>query len=176
MNLPTNNDEAADTNEFVKNLNILRQIDIFSNASMEVVKLFAFVCQRQSYEAGDAIFNQDEDDGSSYYILSGKADLILKKGGQTYKIQEFGPEQFLGTLSLMASIIKPFSLVAREKVTCLVLTRDAFTKVVKQFPEISLKVMGSLANKLILNEKKFIQAYTDSDQAEFRQILGISLI
>lgn len=176
MNLSTNSDDTTQTSEFIRNLNILRQIDFFSNVSMEVVKLFAFVCQHQSYEAGETIFTQDEDDGASYRILSGRARLILEKSGQTYEIQEYGPEQFLGTLSLMAPIVKPFSLVALEKVTCLVLTRDAFTKVANQFPEIPLKVMGSFAKKLIQNEKRVIQEYTGSAQDGVKEILGISLI
>lgn len=176
MNLSTNKGETADSSEFVENLNLLRHTDFFSSAPIEVVKLFAFVCHRQTYESGETIFNQGEDDAASYYILTGKAKLLLEKGGQTYDIHEYGAEDFLGAVSLMAPMVKPFSLVADEKVTCLVLTRDAFSKVVSQFPDIPLKFIAAIGKKLIKMEKKMIQAYTSPAGSDLRQILGISLI
>ena len=79
MNSSMNTSDSEEKSEFVANLNAFRQIDFFSGVSIEVMKLFSFLCQRQAYKAGDYIFRQDDDDGCSYYVLSGKAKLVLEK-------------------------------------------------------------------------------------------------
>ncbi|WP_084681122.1 Crp/Fnr family transcriptional regulator [Desulfospira joergensenii] len=176
MNSLMNNDDARDKSEFISNLDIFRQIEFFSGAPMEVIKLFAFVCQRQSYETGETIFHQDEDDGAAYFILSGRAGLMLKKAGKEYKIREVEQESFLGILSLMTPVVKTFSLVALEDVTCIVMTRKAFSRVVDQFPDIPVKVIRVLAKKLVQAEKKSIQEFAASKRDDLKPFLGISLV
>lgn len=176
MNSLTNSDDTQDRSEFISNLDIIRQIEFFSGASMEALKLIAFVCQRHSYRAGELIFQQDEDDGSAYLILSGRAGLILKKGEKEHRIREIGPESFLGALSLMTPVVKTFSLKALEDVTCIVITRKAFSRVAEQFPDIPFRYFQVLARKLVLAEKKSIQKFGSSEQEELKDLLGISLV
>lgn len=176
MNSPMNTDDSNDKSEFVANLNVLRQIEFFSGFSMEVMKLFAFLCQRQSYKAGDTIFHQDEDDGCSYYLLSGKARLVRKKEGKEYVIREYGDESYFSVLSLMTPMIKQFSLVAMEDTTCMVTTREAFSKVIVQFPDISLIIIRAIGQRVLRADKKCILEFESKDREELKSLLGISLI
>ena len=153
MNSQGSTDKSAGKSEFTDNLNLFRQIEFFSGVPVEVVKLFALLCQRTSYNAGDVIFSQGDDDGCSYYIISGKVNLNYEnKDGNEVLIREYGPENYFGILSLMTPIVKQFSLVAAEETSCVVMTRKAFSKVVDQFPNQRcghpLDVAG---NHLILN-------------------------
>jgi len=177
MNLSTNKDDTKET-EFVETLNILKQAVLFSRAPLEALKLLALVCQRQVYEPKDIIFNQDEDDGAAYLIIEGTALLVLEKDKKRYEIREYGPDAFLGGFSLMAPMIKPFSLKALESgsVTCLVITRKGFTKVADQFPEILQTTGNALVKRTLEADKKIIQEFTGSAPPDVRNILGISLI
>jgi len=171
-----NIDDSGDQSEFVANLNILRQIEFFPGVSMEVMKLFALLCQRQSYKSGDTIFHQDDDDGCSYYILSGKARLMRKNEGKDYDIREYKDESYFGVLSLMTPIIKQFSLVATEDTTCMVMNRKAFSKVVDQFPKVPLIIMGAIGQRLLRADKKWIFEFESMGRDELKSLLGISLI
>jgi len=168
--------DAESKSEFSANLNIFRQIEFFSGVSMDVIKLFAFLCKRQSYKPGDAIFLQDDDDQCAYYILSGAAKLVLKKDGKEYMIREYGAENYIGVLCVMAPMVKQFSLVATADTTCIVMTRKAFSKVADQFPDTVLKIARVIGQRLANAERKCIMEFESEKREDIRNLLGISLI
>lgn len=176
MNSLMDTTDAGNKSEFLANLNVFRQIDFFSGVSMDVMKLFAFLCKRQAYKPGDAIFLQDEDDQCAYYILSGSAKLVLKKDGKEYMIREYGAESYLGVLSLMAPMVKQFSLTATVDTTCIVMTRKAFAKIVDQFPDTLMKIAGPIGQRLANAERRCIMELESENKEVLRHLLGISLI
>jgi len=176
MNSFMNKSDSEEKSEFVSNLNIFRQIDFFSGVSIEVIKLFALLCLRQTYKVGDFIFHQDDDDGCSYYILSGKAKLVFTKEEKKYFIREYEAESFFGVLSLMTPMVKQFSLIATQDATCMVMTRKAFSKVVDQFPDIPLKITRSIGERVLQAERKCILEFESKERDDLKNLLGISLI
>jgi CRP-like cAMP-binding protein len=171
-----NTSDSGDKSEFVANLNVFRQIEFFSGFPIEVMKLFAFLCQRQSYKPGEVIFHQDDYDQCSYYILSGKARLVLAKQEKEYAIREYEAETYFGALSLMVPMVKQFSLIATQDTTCMVMTRKAFSKVVDQFPEIPLIIIRSIGQKVSQAERKCVLEFEAKETKELRDLLGISLL
>lgn len=176
MNSPTNTNNREDQSEFVANLNVFRQIEFFSGIPVEVMKLFAFLSQRQVYNTGDTIFHQDDDDQCSYYILSGKAKLVLKKEEKEHVIREYGAEKYFGVLSLMTPMVKQFSLIATEDTTCIVMTRKAFSKVVDQFPDMPLNITRAIAQRVLAAERKCILEFESEERENVKNLLGVSLI
>jgi len=176
MNSLMNKNDSTDKSEFAKNINIFRQIEFFSSIPIEVIKLFAFLCKRQSYKAGDLIFHQNDDDGCSYYILSGKAKLVLTKEKKEYFIREYEAESYFGVLSLMTHMVNQFSLIATEETTCMVMTREAFSKVVDQFPDIPFKIAKGIGQRVLQAERKCILEFESKGRDDLKNFLGISLI
>lgn len=176
MNSPMNTSDSTDKSEFAANLNVFRQIEFFSGVSVEVMKLFAFLSQRQMYKTGDFIFHQDDDDQCSYYILSGKAKLVLKKEGKEHFIREYQAESYFGVLSLMAPMVKQFSLIATEETSCIVMTRTAFSKVVDQFPDMPQHIARAIAQRVLRAERKCILEFESEEREDLKSLLGISLI
>jgi len=171
-----NTNDSDDKSEFMANLNIFRQIDFFSGISFEVMKLFAFLCQRQSYKAGDYIFHQDDDEQCSYYMLSGKAKLVLEQNETEHFVREYEAENYFGVLSLMTPMVKQFSLIATEDTTCIVMSRKAFSKVVDQFPETPFKIAKTIGQRISQAERKCILEFESSKRDDLKHFLGISLI
>lgn len=176
MNSAMNKSDSKDKSEFTANLNIFRQIDFFSGISIEGIKLFAFLCKRQSYKAEEFIFQQDDDDGCSYYILSGKAKLVLKEEKKEHFIREYEAESYFGVLSLMAPMIKQFSLIATQDTTCMVMSREAFSKVADQFADIPLKIIRSIGQRVFQAERNCIHEFESKGRDDLKNLLGISLL
>jgi CRP-like cAMP-binding protein len=168
--------DSGEKSEFVANLDAFRQIDFFSGISIEVMKLFSFLCQRLVYKAGDYIFRQDDDDGCSYYMLAGNAKLVLKKRDTEVVIREYGAESYFGVLGLMTPMVKQFSLIATEETTCIVMTRKAFLKVVDQFPDTSFKIARSIGQRIMQAERKCILEFESKEREDLKSLLGISLV
>ncbi len=176
MNSLMNTDNPKDKSEFSDNLNIIRQIEFFSGLPMEVIKLFAFLCKRQSYKPGDYIFKQDDDDQCSYYILTGRVKLVLEENDTEHLVREYGAENFFGVLSLMTPMIKPLSLIAAQDTACLVMTRKAFSKVVDQFPDIPLIVARAIGQRVFKADKRAIIEFESHKKEALKQFIGVSLI
>ena len=161
--------------EFQDNLSILRQIAFFSGFPLELLKVFAYLCTREMFKPGQAIFNQGDDDGRCYFIISGSAELIHKENGGEQMIKTFGQGTFLGILALLGSMPRHFSLRAAEQTTCLVITRNKFSKAAERFPEIMPKLIRIIVNHISMWEKRAIHSRSENEGSR-NHLLGISVL
>jgi CRP/FNR family cyclic AMP-dependent transcriptional regulator len=134
--------------EFQQNLEILRQIDFFAGLPMETLKVFAYLCARESFATEDYLYREDDDDGQAFYILSGQLCLIHEVDGRELSIQIYDAGVFIGGLSLLGSTRRLFSLKAGQDTECLVLTREKFTKAIAQFPDLIPKIFKAVVDSI----------------------------
>jgi len=140
---------SSDTTcEFQQNLEMLRQIDFFAGLPMETLKVFAYLCARESFTTGDHLYHQDDDDGQAFYILSGQLCLMHAVDGQEQSIRSYDAGVFIGGLSLLGSNQRLFSLKACQDSECLVLNREKFVKAIAQFPDLIPKIFKSVVDSI----------------------------
>jgi CRP/FNR family cyclic AMP-dependent transcriptional regulator len=148
MDSSTGKNSAGAACEFQQNLEILRQIEFFAGLPMETLKVFAYLCARETFAPGEYLYSEDEDDGQAFYILSGQLDLIHDTEGRPQTIRAYAPGEFIGGLSLLAPLRRLFSLKAGQETECLVLNREKFAKSIEQFPELIPRVFKSVADRI----------------------------
>ncbi len=161
--------------EFQDNLNILRQISVFSPLPIESLKVFAYLCNRETFKEGEYLFRQDEDDGHAYYIISGSAMQIHKGDTEDVAIHAHGPASFIGGLTLIGKTPRLFSLRAAEDTMCLVMSRERFAKAIEQFPELMPKILQALVGRIYRWEKKFLKENAEAE-CDCLKRTGVSLI
>ena len=64
---------------------------------------------------------------------------------------------------------------AASDLCCLVLTREKFTKILEQFPEIQPKIVSSIVNRMLKWEKQLLKELED-DFDSCQHSIGISLL
>ncbi|MBL0714025.1 MAG: cyclic nucleotide-binding domain-containing protein [Desulfosarcina sp.] len=143
------NSSAADNKtgsgcEFQENLEILRQIGFFAGLPIETLKIFAYLCSRETFQSGDYLFARNDDDGQAFYLISGRALLAHAADDTESEVLAFGPGDFLGGLALLGSMPRLYSLKAVDTVACLVLTREKFIKAIEQFPELTPRLLKTV--------------------------------
>ncbi len=175
MNSSEENNEKRESSEFQENLNILRGISFFSGFPLEALKVLAYLCTREKYQSGDYIFNQKDDDGQALFIISGKARLFHKDEIEEEFIRDYDEGTFIGGLTLMANLRRLFSLKALTDSSCLLLTRDKFSRAMEQFPDLMPKAIKALVESIQLWEERFL-AERDSSCAPCRHKVGVSLL
>jgi CRP-like cAMP-binding protein len=161
--------------EITDNIGILREINFFSGLPLEVVKLFAYLCTRESFKAGGFLFHQGDDDGCAYFTLKGEVELMHRSNGADETLRRYPEGSFFGSLSLMAPMPRLFSLRAATDLNCLVLTREKFAKITEQFPEITPRIISSIVSRVLKWEKQALKAL-ENDLARCQQGIGISLL
>ena len=149
MSSSPENGDFGSSCEFNQNLSIFREIPLFAGLPIQVHKVLAYLCTRESFDAGEFLFQQGDDDGQAIYIISGILELTHKdEQGVTAPIVEYREGDFLGGLSLMGPSSRLFSLVAQSRSVCILLTRDKFQHAVEQFPELMPKAVQAMVKRI----------------------------
>ena len=175
MNSNSGKNESGTASEYQENLGILRQIDFFSGLPLEATKVFAYLCSREGFKPGDVIFRQGDEDDRAFYIISGQARLSQQVEDEQTDIRDYTAGEFIGRLVLLGQIRRLFSLTATEDVSCLVITREKFTKALEKFPDLAPKFIEIVVKNIYRWEKIFLQQRT-GDCSECFKMAGVSLV
>ena len=177
MNSNTGNDKRTGgaSSEFQENLDILRQIDFFSGIPLEAIKVIAYLCFRETFKTGDYLFSQDDEDGRALYVISGTVAVQSNLEGVNKSIGTLQAGEFVGRLALVGNMRRLFALKAETDVICLTLSRDKFTKVLEQFPQIMPKMINTVVGCIYKWEKQFIHGLPESCDCCLPK-LGVSLV
>jgi len=174
MNLSGRNDSNP-SSELEQNLEFLRQTYFFSGIPLEALKVFAYLCAREKFKAGEYLFRQGEDDGQAFYVIEGKAVLEYKNNGETKIIRDCENGDFLGGLTLVGEMRRLFSLKAAADTTCLILNREKFTKVLNQFQDLMPRIFKAMVTGIDNWEERFLSSRMDKCE-DCLELLGVSLL
>lgn len=175
MNSFMEKNEMCPTCEFDKNLSILREIYFFSELPLDTLKVIAYLCTRENFQTGDYLFHQNDEDGRAFYFISGRAGLLCEDAKGVVTIRDFDQDTFIGGLALLSSSRRLFSLQALTDMTCLVLERQKFSKVMEQFPVILPSLVQAAVNSIHSWEKKFLAQMAEGC-SQCRHKMGVSVI
>ena len=156
MNSYTENRQLPESSEFQQNLELLRQMDFFSALSLEALKVFAYLFIRETFKPGEDLFQQDDNDGKAFFIISGTADVVREDDRGEAVLGKFAEGEFFGGLALLGDMRRLFSVRAQEDMMCLVMTREKFTKALEQFPELMPRVLQATVKGIRLWEKRLL--------------------
>lgn len=167
-------DQKQTPSEYQANLELLMQVPLFIGLPVEPLKVLAYLCKRETFRPGDILFHQFEIDPNAYFIVEGETSLIdEQRGGDEYgSLAEPG---FFGGMSLFCDIKRLFTLKAKTKVVCLILSREKFQRTVERFPEIHVKIFKSILMCVYEWEEKVVREHL-SKCPPCRQWAGVSLI
>lgn len=136
------------------NLLLLQEIAFFSALPIKAIKLLAFVAERQHFSTHDILFEEGEDYGRAFIILSGELTLMKTNQNQEKVVQQFHEGHLLGTFSLFGTLPSLFLLKASSDTTVLTISRDHFTKIQEQFPEATAASLKELLREVYQWERK----------------------
>ena len=175
MSSSTESSKTSAPSEFEGNLEVLRRMPFFAEMPMETVKVFAYLCTRESYKPDDILFHQGEDDAQAYHVLSGTVRVVLSTPDGEATVGEHGEGETFGVLTLVGSMPRLFTLKAVTEATCLQLTRERFTKTVEQFPDLMPRFLQSLVKNIHEWERKFLGEHGGECES-CRRKAGVSLL
>lgn len=128
--------------------NFLSNVPLFSTLPMRHLKKFAVRFHEATYEAGDAIVEQDKPGIGMHIIVSGNAKVVRKhEDGTERQIDTLQPKHFCGELSLLDNEERSASVIATERTVCLGLRKYDFLDELREEPEIALEMLRELARR-----------------------------
>ena len=126
----------------------LKRIPLFAKVEPSKLKLMAFASERATYQAGEILFNQGDLADAAYIILDGAADIVVNTPNGPLTVAEVGRDAFVGEIGILCDVPRTATIVAKQSLTTLKITKDLFFRMVTDFPSIAIEVMRVLAQRL----------------------------
>ncbi len=108
----------------------------------------------RSYGGGEMIFAEDDEAGEIFMILGGRVRMIKRVRLVERDIVILKPGDIFGETALVRGQIRPASAVALGQCRVLAFGADEFETLLRDQPEIALKLIGQLVRRLQESEER----------------------
>ncbi len=135
-------------------IEILKQIELFSDLQQDELELLASVCRGESYSEGEMLFDEGDAGSSMCIVADGSVDLIKSiSQGVDKNLLHARKGMVFGEASFIDKKDRSAKAVAAEDCMIITVDRDAFIEAASTstlFSKIYLKISSTLADRLRL--------------------------
>jgi nitrite reductase/ring-hydroxylating ferredoxin subunit len=139
-------------------IDALSRVPMFSGLGREALEnLQAFTFRRQ-FKAGSMIVEEGRTGNGLYVVLSGRVEVV--KGipaGRPEVVAALGPGEPFGEMALLGEWPRTASVRAVEDSECLGMDRWVFMHQVRREPEVALKMLQVLAQRLAKTNERIVE-------------------
>jgi len=127
----------------------VQQFEFFEDISDQALKELQDCMEEQTYKTNELIFEIGEESDEIYFIRKGMVKIILPLAqGMSHHLVTFPTGGFFGDMSFLDKGTRSANAIAIEDVDLYVLSREKFSEVVKQHPEIGEQFFKRLARTI----------------------------
>ncbi len=125
------------------------EVSLFSNMDKNEIEQITKICVERSFEKGKTIFYEQAQGTSFYLILSGQVKIVMMSNdGREHTLGVLKEKDFFGEVSMLDGQPRSATAIALSDVKTVTLNRDEFHKILKDNPEMILKIMYVLCKRL----------------------------
>lgn len=149
--------KSHDTQEFIMfdqtldfdRILMLKQVPLFHQLSLNELQVIAAATTEEKFEAGKTLMRQGERGDKLFILVKGKVLVNIDGEGEEAKtIASHGGGSVVGEMSLLDDEPRSATVVAAELTHALTLERDAFKRLLYQYPEIADSLLRELVRRL----------------------------
>jgi CRP/FNR family transcriptional regulator, anaerobic regulatory protein len=139
------------------------KVSIFSILDDENIQEIIGMINRRKYKKGQIIFFEGDVSDKLYIINSGKIKIYkYTKEGKEQILYILSEGDFIGDLSLLKKGKYEFNAEALEDVNVCVLTKDDFDKIIRHNPEVPIKMLEHVHDRM-LSLENLVQTLSTKD-------------
>ena len=128
-----------------QDIGLLAGVPLFSNLEKSKLQLIAFTSHRLHFRAGQTIFDEGDVTDSIYLIISGEAEVRVKKAevNQT-KVATIGKNSIFGEIGVMCNLPRMETIVAKTEMEALKIDKRLVLQLLQDFPKMALAIMNEI--------------------------------
>jgi CRP/FNR family transcriptional regulator, cyclic AMP receptor protein len=123
---------------------LIRQAPLFARCTKSELAEIAAHADEIDLPEGKDLIRQGERGREFFILLEGEAD-VIRDGNH---VQTMGPGDFFGEIALVSKVPRTATVKATKPVRALVITDRDFRTLLEHAPQIQLKVLEALAERL----------------------------
>lgn len=133
----------------------LKGIEIFEELSVGELSAIASITEEVISEAGEVVIKENDPGDTLYLVTSGEVSVIKGLGGKSeFEIDRIGEGDYFGEMVLFEDIKRTASIRAEKASRFLVLHKQEFKEMVREYPQIALHICKVLSGRLRRLHKK----------------------
>jgi CRP/FNR family transcriptional regulator, cyclic AMP receptor protein len=129
-------------------IELLRRTPLFSECTKGELAAIAAIADEVEIPVGEALMKEGERGREFFALIEGTVD--VRRGGRKVAIK--GGSEFFGEIALISSAPRNATVTATSPVRALVVTERAFARLLRESPQLQLKVLRSLAERVAPDE------------------------
>jgi CRP/FNR family transcriptional regulator len=127
----------------------LEMFPIFSSLPKEYLSKMENISQIRKYQAGKAIFMENDPGVGFYGIIEGKIKIFKNSPfGKEHILHIFGPGEIFAEVAVFAGLDFPANALALEDSALIFFPRDRFRTLLAENPDLSLSLLGLMSMRL----------------------------
>jgi uncharacterized membrane protein YdbT with pleckstrin-like domain len=148
-NTPIGNGDAART------IQLLQREYMFHGLDAGQLAWVASRFRKITLEKNTVIYSEGDKADSFYILLDGKVRMTRKVGGKERLQNIMGEGDFFGEQALLTTQLRPATATTAEKSTLLRLSKDRFSTLVNDFPQIRLNLSATAESRRLARKLQF---------------------
>lgn len=142
----------------MKKEDYLAKVSIFSYFRKKDLQRLAKRSRYFSFEIGDVIINEEENDGRFFILINGKVDVIKSYGTRKQRLlRTLSPHSYFGEMALFDNLVRSATVVAKEDIKTLCLGKLNLYKEIETYPQLAIDLLQMLNRRLVALEKAVIK-------------------
>ena len=154
----------SDTHEV--NAKFISSVEIFSTLDRKQINKLSRLCLYRAYPKGQVIIKEGDTGLGLFIIASGKVGVFKDYDKNKVVLANLEKGACVGELALLDEQPRSASVVSSEDVECLLITRDAFNKLVRKDADIVLRISSTITDKLRRANSKLIELTSQEGSAK----------
>jgi CRP/FNR family transcriptional regulator, cyclic AMP receptor protein len=128
----------------------LGHVDLFAGLDKKDLQLIAVACQERKYSARSTLIKQGDTGVGLYVITNGTVRITRATDPDRAEtdLGTAGPGSVLGEMSLLDDLPRSATVTATTDVTALLLPVWEFRTILRNHPDIALRLLGVLSRRL----------------------------
>ncbi len=132
-----------------KQINLLKKIPLFSCLDEPELNVLVGAAKLKTFPNKSILFNEGDSTDSLYIIHGGKVKVsIIDEQGKEVILSIFGPGDYFGEIALIDGKERSATIMTRETVKVMIISRKNFKNVLASNPELSLGLLKGLVGRL----------------------------
>jgi CRP-like cAMP-binding protein len=141
-----------------KDVEVLRSIPLFARIEPSKLKLLAFTSEHLEFAPGETLCRQGEPGDAAFIVLDGQADVLVETRDGPVTVASIGRNDVVGEIAILCDVPRTATVRATSRLAALRVSKENFFKLVEQFPQIAVGIMGELASRLYQTTQRLTEA------------------
>ena len=141
-------------------IQFLKKLELFNGLTKEELQEIKAIMQEKNFAKNEMIFMEGAEANNFYIILTGLVKVFkTDEQGREKTLSLLGNKDFFGEMALLDNNSRSASVQAIDESKLFKISREKFKRLVTEYPEISLKIIATLSQRL-RNSNQQIQNLT----------------